>query len=124
MGKLNYKISPQLRTQAEVRLEEDTVDRLFKQESRYIFRDPPKNRVVIPFSSLRRILENNVLTLEYVMAVLKKAPNCWKNDWRKTRHKVPHLSCKTSKGTLHETLTALMEARRCFEHWHRSEIQS
>ena len=118
----SYKVAPKPKSQVEAVLEEETLAKLFKHEMRFIQRDPSNNKMVIPFRSLQRILQNNVLTMEFVLAVLKDAPNCWKNDWRKTRHKQPHFSCKTDKGTMHETLEALTEARRCFERWETKRV--
>lgn len=118
----SYKVAPKPKSQVEAVLEEETVAKLFKFEMVNILRDQSANKVIVPFRSLQRLLQNNVHTWEFVLAVLKDAPNCWKNDWRKTRHKRTHLSFKTAKGTMHEVLEALTEARRCFERWETQRV--
>jgi hypothetical protein len=118
----SYKVKDRATSQVEVALEEETIAKLFEHEVIHILRDHTVNRVILPFRSLNRLLQNNVHTWEYILAVLKDAPNCWKNDWRKTRHKHPHLSFKTKLGTKHEVLEALTEARRCFERWETKRV--
>ena len=117
----SYKVAPKP-TGRYALLEEERLAKLFADELIYILRDHSTNKVTLPFRSLQNILQNNVHTWEYVLEVLKDAPNCQKNVWRKTRHAKTYLLFKTAKGTMHEVLEALSEARRCFERWETKRV--